>query len=110
MAYKKGQTGNPNGRPPKPEIEELRKAIKAVEKKEGKKLLEHFVGQAFRNDNVLVALMKKVLPDKKEADLNVGGQQDNPIRLIVFTDDSDTKRKIHKRTAPRASKGAKKVR
>lgn len=75
MAFGKGKNwkGNPNGRPPKPEIEQLRKAIAAVEKKEGKKLLEHFVCQAFKNDNVLVALMKKVLPDKKQVDADIVG-------------------------------------
>jgi len=61
------------GRPPKPEIEELRKAIKAVEKRKGKKLLEHFVERAYKNDSALVALVKKLVPDKTQADLDLRG-------------------------------------
>ena len=35
MAYKKGQSGNLKGRPKRPEIEELRKALDQVQKKKG---------------------------------------------------------------------------
>jgi len=68
MAWKKGESGNKNGRPKKPEIEELRKAIKAVEIKKDIKLLEHFVERGYKSDQVLVALIKKLVPDKIQAD------------------------------------------
>lgn len=48
----------------KPEIDELRKAIKAVEKEKGKNILKHFVERGLKNDSVLVALIKKLVPDK----------------------------------------------
>ena len=61
--YVKGQSGNPHGRPKRPEIEELRKAIKTVEAKKRKKLLTHFVERAYESDDVLKALGKKIIPD-----------------------------------------------
>lgn len=66
--FKPGQTGNPNGRPKRPEIEELRQAIKETELKKKKKLMTHFVERAFESDNVLDVLMKKMLPDKIESE------------------------------------------
>lgn len=97
MHFQKGnKLGNRAGRPKKPEIEELRRAIKAVEKNHDKTVLEHFVERSYTNDNVLVALMKKMVPDIKQidTDLNIGGQKDNPVNIIVF-DGTDTKPKIH---------------
>lgn len=115
MPFVKGQSGNPDGRPKKPEIEELRKAIKVVEKTKRKKLLRHFVERAYTNDKVLVALMKKILADVKfeERNLNIGGQEGNPIGLIMFSglrkNDTDTKRKVHRRPSRKAGRGTKRV-
>lgn len=66
--YVKGQSGNPYGRPKRPEIEELRKAIKTVEAKKRKKLLIHFVERAYESDDVLKALGKKIIPDLASID------------------------------------------
>ena len=75
MPFQKGNPyGNRNGRPKKPEIEELRKAIKCVEKKKRKKLLVHFVERAFSDDKVLVALGKKIVPDLSAIDADIGVQ------------------------------------
>ena len=68
--WQKGECPNPKGRPTKPEIEELRNAIKTVEQKKKKSLLQHFTERAFENDNVLIALIKKFVPDKTSAELN----------------------------------------
>jgi hypothetical protein len=61
--------GNPNGRPKgsknKYSLSDLKDSIEKIEKKKGKKLLEHFVQEAYDNPVVLIALMKKVLPDLK---------------------------------------------
>ena len=79
---------NQKGRPKKPEIEELRKAIKAVEEEKDKKLLEHFVRRAYKNDAVLVALIKKLVPDKTQADIDLGGEVKlEPIQIIVSKED-----------------------
>ena len=66
MPWKKGQSGNPNGAVRKPEIELFRQAIAKVEKEQNKSLLEHAVKKAFESENVLIALMKKILPDLTE--------------------------------------------
>jgi len=68
MAWKKGQSGNPNGRPKRSEIDELRKAIAKVQKDEDHSVLEHFVRRAYKNDKVLIALVKKFVPDKTKID------------------------------------------
>lgn len=65
MPFKKGQSGNPNGRPKAPEIEELRQALRIVRKRKGNKpFLIYFVELAYKNPIVAVALAKKLLPDK----------------------------------------------
>lgn len=85
--FKKGQSGNPAGKPKgaNQPMTELLKAIKKIEKEEDReKLMEHFVKRAYEDNKVLVALMKKILPDKKIENLNIGGQGNNPIRVIMF--------------------------
>ena len=69
--WKKGVSGNPNGRPKKPEIEQLRTALQRAKVKDNFDLLEHFIKRAKVSDQVLIALAKKVLPDMKQADVNV---------------------------------------
>lgn len=113
MAFKKGQSGNPAGRPQgavNKELKELKDAVGKVGKGRRKTIFKHFVERAYQSDHVLIALMKKIVADVKfeERNLNIGGQEGNPIRLIVF-DGSDTKRKIRKRPASRSGKRAKRV-
>jgi len=71
--YKPGESGNPKGRPKgsknRYSIAELWHAIERVESKKGvKRLLDHFIGRAYKNDQVLIAVMKKLLPDLKSID------------------------------------------
>jgi hypothetical protein len=73
-------------------IDQLRKAIKVVEKKHDRTLMEEFVHKAYEDNAVMVALMRKLIPDKKVQDVNIGGQEDNPISLIMFgKNGNDTK-------------------
>ena len=62
--WKKGESGNPNGRPRKPEAEMLREALEKAKNKLGKDFIEHFVELAYRNPQVAIALAKKLLPDQ----------------------------------------------
>ena len=63
-----GKSGNPLGGPRKPEIEMFREAIAEVEAEKGTTLLKHAVEQSFKSEAVLIALLKKILPDKIEDD------------------------------------------
>lgn len=61
--WKKGQSGNPNGRPRKPERQILLEAMAEKESERGKSLWLHLVERAYEDDTVLIALAKKFVPD-----------------------------------------------
>jgi hypothetical protein len=90
--WKPGQSGNPNGRPRVPEIEELREAIRIARKRHGNKsILVHFVEKAYTNDQVLIALAKKLIPDKISGELKGNGFGDttihiHPNKVLIFKD------------------------
>ncbi len=73
MTFRKGDPNiNRNGRPKSPEIEELRNAIKeATKTHEGRSLLQHFVEKAYDDNSVLVACIKKLIPDKHQMEAEV---------------------------------------
>lgn len=64
-----GECANLNGRPKgsknRYSIAELWNAIKVVEKKKRKPLLQHYAEQAYAEPMILVSIMKKLLPDLK---------------------------------------------
>lgn len=64
--WKKGECGNPNGRPRKPEVEILRDALEKAKIMHGRHFIEHFVRKAYTDDQIAIALAKKLLPDKFE--------------------------------------------
>jgi hypothetical protein len=73
MAGVKGKTNNPHGRPPAGEafVEQLRAAVSDVAKEKGKTLMRHAVERAYIEDTVLIALLRKLLPDLNETDMNI---------------------------------------
>lgn len=73
----KDWNGNKNGRPRQPEVEELRVAIGEVEKEKKLKLLKHAIERAYVSDPVLIALLKKILPDK----INLSGDITGEVNL-----------------------------
>ena len=78
----KGKTNNPHGRPPAGHafIDELTKALKKVEQKKGQSLIEYAVERAYKNDVVLCALLKKILPDQ----IDLGNKGDRPFLLKML--------------------------
>ena len=72
MPFKKGQSGNPKGKPPKPAVQALEKAIREVEKEKGESFLKTCVKAAYNEPSVMVAILKKILPDLKQVEGDIG--------------------------------------
>lgn len=70
MPFQKGVVSNPNGRPRKPEIEQLREALEKAKRDNGDvSFLEHYCGLAYKDRSVAVALANKILPDLSKAEV-----------------------------------------
>ncbi|MBN2457295.1 MAG: hypothetical protein JXB29_12295 [Sedimentisphaerales bacterium] len=66
-----GNPGNPKGRPKKPEIDALRVALKKAAEKYDKTLLDHAIERAYTDNNVLIAILRKLLPDLRSVEQNI---------------------------------------
>lgn len=75
MAFKRGHSGNPNGRPKGSKNlvtqHEFMEALRRVEGKRKIHLLERFFERALKSDTVLIAVMKKLVPDLKALDMRL---------------------------------------
>ena len=73
MPFQKGnQLGRAaTGRPRKPEIEMLRQAAAEVEAEEKVSLYKHAIKQAYKDNGVLIAIIKKFVPDITKSDIDV---------------------------------------
>jgi hypothetical protein len=89
VPFKKGQSGNTKGRPKKglAAMDDLTRAIARCEKKEERlPLMEHYVDRAYNNDGLLIALMKKILPDLKQTEIDATISADVNLRLKKLPD------------------------
>jgi hypothetical protein len=80
--WKPGQSGNPAGRPPNPEAQQLRDAIATVEKRKKKKWLITLVERSYDNDALAIAILKKLIPDLQHND-NTHGIDESTMALVV---------------------------
>ena len=78
--FKEGNPGGP-GRPEgcKSYITLLEEALKDVESVKGKQLFKRFIERAFITDKVLIAAMKKFVPDREKTEI----ESTEPIQLII---------------------------
>jgi hypothetical protein len=81
IGFKPGQSGNPDGRPPgsKNYLTLLEEALKDYETTKGKKLFERLIERAFINDNVLLNVVKKFVPDKNSTEIT----SPEPMQFII---------------------------
>jgi len=76
--------------------QELIKAIREVEKEEGKGLFKHFVKRGYKNDSVLVALIRKLIADKTQTDIDLSGE----VKKILVINRLNENRKTLQRGKP----------
>jgi hypothetical protein len=79
--FEPGKSGNPKGKPAgtKNYITQLEEAIKDYEKKTGKQLFNRLIERAFVNDNVLLNVVKKFVPDKTQTEIT----SPEPIEIVI---------------------------
>jgi len=80
--WKKGVSANPKGRPKETtRTNLLMDAIAKVEKRKKKKFLLHAIEQAYADNKVLIAVLKKIIPDLKA--IEITGQEGGSIKITV---------------------------
>ena len=81
--FKEGNPGRPKGSTNRISLKKLEEAMEIeeaeAEKQGGVNVLRHFVRMAYVNPNILIALMKKFIPDKQHTE--VEGLE--PMQIIV---------------------------
>jgi len=69
--WKKGESGNPAGRPAKPEIAELRAALEQVKAEKGTSFLVNYIRRSYQDGAMSIALLRKLVPDLITADFDI---------------------------------------
>jgi len=71
--FQKGQSGNPKGKEKGTAdfMVQLKTAIHTLEKEKGISIIEFAVREAYTNPQVLISMIKKILPDISKSDVKV---------------------------------------
>ena len=77
-------------------VGELRKAIEDVERGKKHTLLKHFIRKAYTSEQVLIALIRKLVPDISITEINNSG---SPFNLFVtqFIEEKRKEKEINER-------------
>ncbi|NIP28941.1 MAG: hypothetical protein GWN55_04420 [Phycisphaerae bacterium] len=92
MGWKKGQSGNPSGRKRTQWRKLFDAAIEADAKKHGQSIFEYAIEQARKEPALLVAILRKCLPDLKAVDTNI--QMESPFRLVIHLPQTQESKQI----------------
>ena len=68
----------------------LYKALEKVEKRKGKKFLEHYVEEAYKDRAMAIALLRKIIPDLKAIDVTTENRDVWNIVLQSFKREEDS--------------------
>ena len=85
--FKEGNPGRPKGA--KNYTTLLEEAIKDYETRTGKKLFDRLIQRAFINDNVLLNVVKKFIPDKTSAEVEQTGDMKFRVEYVNQDDKGD---------------------
>lgn len=89
--WNKGESGNPHGRHKSKWSLLLDKAIQAEQKKHRRNLIRHIVAEAYEDNTVLVALLRKILPDLKAVDTTLLNAEGDTLQIAVTLTDKRSK-------------------
>lgn len=88
MTWKKGESGNPSGKPPGDIkfADHLRRAIVQDEAKRVRAAAEALLDSAAEGDLKAISELADRLDGKPSQNVNLGGQQDNPLLVMESTE------------------------
>jgi hypothetical protein len=84
MPFKKGQSGNPRGRPETPERDALRLAIIAVSKEKKQDFYEMAVKRAYRDTKMCIAILNKLIPDLRSDQITM--PEGLTVKIVRYSD------------------------
>ena len=93
--YKPGISGNPAGRPKgsKNYTALLEQAIKEYETETGKDFFKHIAKLSFTNTRVMLAVLKKFIPDMKPEEYK---EQPEPVVIVLHADNKEDMKQLKK--------------